>query len=341
MPRCKVGHSVDTRLVGGFCNKSRLKISNLENVHHLSSLPRHTSTESTNPVDSLLGAVVLVGLFDCSQHKILRVGSGFIADTKRGLIVTAAHILCRWDEGRKFGELYEGLRNANAIIGIIPKESIDSGKAVFRYLAEIVETDVARMDACVVKIKTRLERDCVDDFLVPEIMLHDLKSEALEMLKVVTITPAREERVRIIGFDQGGEGAYLRQLYFRIILILYCIIFLLFFNGLGLWKPGTILHRLAGISIGHVVKIFEPPEGLRQRRNVCTPLCEIVVDCVTSTIGGHSGGPCVNQNGEVVGILSRSLPAEPKRCYLVPASEFMVLVERAKKPKDSFSSLLE
>jgi hypothetical protein len=33
----------------------------------------------------------------------------------------------------------------------------------------------------------------------------------------------------------------------------------------------------------------------------------------------------------VVGILSRADPAESQRCYLVPASEIKVLVNRAKK----------
>jgi hypothetical protein len=155
--------------------------------------------------------VVLVGLFDSNQHKIQRVGSGFIVDAKRGLIVTAAHTLCRWDEGKRFGEKYNGTK---VIVGIIPSQSTGfSNKAVFRYLAEIVETDVFHMDACVIKIKTRLERDCVENLLVPELILRDIKSESLDMLEVAKATPALEERVRIIGFDQGGEGAFLRLLF--------------------------------------------------------------------------------------------------------------------------------
>lgn len=59
------------------------------------------------------------------------------------------------------------------------------------------------------------------------------------------------------------------------------------------------------------------------------PRSEIVVIC--PTIGGHSGGPCVNQQGEVIGILSRVDPADKQRCYLVPTSEFNPLIKEAKR----------
>ena len=41
-----------------------------------------------------------------------------------------------------------------------------------------------------------------------------------------------------------------------------------------------------------------------------------------------SGGPCVNQSGEVIGILSR---ADQERCYLVPTSEFKKLIKASKR----------
>lgn len=59
------------------------------------------------------------------------------------------------------------------------------------------------------------------------------------------------------------------------------------------------------------------------------PRSEIVVIC--PTIGGHSGGPCINQQGEVIGILSRVDPTDKQRCYLVPSSEFNPLVKEAKR----------
>ena len=59
------------------------------------------------------------------------------------------------------------------------------------------------------------------------------------------------------------------------------------------------------------------------------PRSEIVVIC--PTIGGHSGGPCVNQQGEVIGILSRADSADSQRCYLVPSTEFIPLIKQAKR----------
>jgi len=44
-----------------------------------------------------------------------------------------------------------------------------------------------------------------------------------------------------------------------------------------------------------------------------------------------SGGPCVNQSGEVIGILSRADPADPQRCYLVPTTEFKKLIKASKR----------
>ena len=45
---------------------------------------------------------------------------------------------------------------------------------------------------------------------------------------------------------------------------------------------------------------------------------------------GHSGGPCVNDDGFVVGILSRADPADHHRCYLVPAGQVKSLVRKAR-----------
>ena len=51
------------------------------------------------------------------------------------------------------------------------------------------------------------------------------------------------------------------------------------------------------------------------------PRFEIVVN-TSLTIAGQSGSPCVNQAGQVIGILSRADPADKQRCYLVPTREF-------------------
>jgi hypothetical protein len=129
-----------------------------------------------------------------------------------------------------------------------------------------------------------------------------LKQEQLQSLKM-TEKCELEEQVRIVGYNQGGEG---------------------------LLGPGESLNRYVDFAKGYVCMKFgrgDVPAG--KRRDRFKPREEFVVLC--PTIGGHSGGPCVNQQGEVIGILSRADPAERQRCYLVPAKELKVLVNKAKK----------
>jgi len=279
------------------------------------------ASTSVVPVKDLIGSVVLVALWDGKQKKILRVGSGFVVDNKRGLIVTASHTLIRMEGEGLFGEYYYGSKSAKALIGVIPKPqdsenndpevSQKASTAVFRYFAEIVADDVDNMDACVLKIKTKLEKDIEDDCDIASVQENplldkkDFKKEKISKLPV-TIQAEVEEEVRVLGFNQGGEG---------------------------LFTPGSTLNRVVDFAKGYVVRSFKVEESTRQGRRTFIPRHELVVNA--PTIGGHSGGPCVNKLGEVVGILSRADPADKGRCYLVPTSEFMPLVEEAKKPKNN------
>jgi hypothetical protein len=68
--------------------------------------------------------------------------------------------------------------------------------------------------------------------------------------------------------------------------------------------------------------------GGRLRTDWFKPNKGIVV--IWPTTGGHSGGPCVNQQGAVIGILSRSDPADSQRCYISPTSEWEFLLKIAK-----------
>jgi S1-C subfamily serine protease len=43
-----------------------------------------------------------------------------------------------------------------------------------------------------------------------------------------------------------------------------------------------------------------------------------------------SGGPAINDNGEVIGIVSRSDALEDDRCYLAPARPLHQLLKKAK-----------
>jgi GTPase SAR1 family protein len=309
---CRYGHRIDTRLVAG----------PLDNLHKPARDIGPGSQEPVVPIHDVLRGVVVVGLWDghSKSRKVIRVGSGFIADRKRGLIVTAAHTLMNiWgDKSTPFGENYYGLRNGKIVIGIIPKKKGDDTgtEAVFRYFAKIVAKDpfieqgVCHLDACVLKITTRMENDvlgngegCGDE---PERLLLNnpiaLKQEKLHHLKI-TDKCELDEQVRIVGYNQGGEG---------------------------LLGPGFSLNRYVDFARGYVCKKFAAGEGAsdEQLRHRFKPREEIVVIC--PTIGGHSGGPCVNQQGEVLGILSRADPAESQRCYLVPTYEWRALLRQAK-----------
>lgn len=313
--RCHHGHRVDTRLIAG-------PIDNLVK-NKVDPFFRDVPSSSDNvvPVQSLLRAVVVVGLWDGKTQKVVRVGSGFVVDRKRGLIVTASHTLMNiWgDKNFPFGENYYGLRQGKVVIGVIPEDSEANGSkdmAVFRYFAKIVAKDPklddgeCHLDACVLKITTRMESDvggdgegCGDQ---PEKLLLNnpraMKNENFQSLKISEKCEV-EESVRILGYNQGGEG---------------------------LLAPGESLNRFVDFARGYVAGRFSPGEAPRGNlQDRFKPRQEIVVMC--PTIGGHSGGPCVNQQGEVIGILSRADPsAETQRCYIAPTSEWKALVRRAK-----------
>lgn len=317
--RCRHGHRVDTRLVAGPVD------SFLKTNQDLIAKTVDT-VDTVVPVKDILPAVVVVGLWDGKSRKVVRVGSGFIVDKKRGLIVTASHTLINiWgDRNYPYGENYYGLPQGKVVIGVIPDKDSDEWKgkdlAVFRYFAKIVSKDPSldqgecHLDACVLRITTRLENDvdgngdgCGDQ---PEILLLNndkaMKKEQLQSLKV-TEKCEIEEQVRIVGYNQGGNG---------------------------LLGPGESLNRCVDFARGYVCMKFTHDNqetgavGINGRRDRFKPREEVVVIC--PTIGGHSGGPCVNQQGEVIGILSRADPAESQRCYISPSHEWKHLVKEAK-----------
>merc|ERR1712038_2039059 len=261
-------------------------------------------------VDVLLPGVVIVALWDRANNRVVRIGSGFIADNKRGLIVTASHTLFNLDSDPDHGSIEEeffGLKDATAIIGVNPR---GSDSAVFTYCADIVASDVYNVDGCILQIKTKFERPVeLDrnhlteraDFPISS----QIKNERLKRLRMTTEFQ-REQEVRVIGFRQTGEG----------ILV-----------------GGGHINRIACVNIGYVCKPLGSTS--HQSTNKFVPRSEIVVAC--STGGGNSGGPFVNEVGEVIGILSRADPIETQRCYLTPASELKILLKEARsKCEDIF-----
>jgi Trypsin-like peptidase domain len=304
--RCTRGHLVDTFLLCGVCSPS-LK------PHPRDSFLNYT--RHRKPVSKLLPSVVLVAVWNDIENTIHSVGSGFIVDKKLGLIVTAGHVLFDMIPSRKFGTLYFGLASAKAIIGIMPEDG--ENKAVFRYFAEIVSHDIEHIDACVLRITTKLEHDVDGDNCtgVPEILIKSsIKNENLPSLKL-SRTFELEESIRILGYNQGGEG---------------------------ILEKGKHVNRSADFAKGYICKRFvnrveddsstsskgSSSSSIDRQRKSFVPREEIVVMC--PTISGHSGGPCVNEEGRVLGILSRADPVDRQRCYIVPTSEIKELVSRAK-----------
>jgi len=305
-----------------------------------------TASLLTQSFSSISKAVVLVGLWDPKAKRLISVGSGFIIDKKLGLIITAAHTLIHMGGNTNvsntspntIGEDYYGCKHGKAIIGVIPNEEQSSKKkntfytARFRYSAEIIAKDIQNVDACILRITTKFEQDIPiqnqgEDIanISAEIPLttndSSIKKEALQSLNV-SYDFEIQEQIRIIGYNQGGEGIIHK----------------------GMWIGGCL-----DFAFGYICKYYCTDDKLLDKKNkhdnhriirnpflnrnhsstLFYPRQEIVIICPTIT--GHSGGPCVNSYGEVVGILSRVDSVDSDRCYVVPACEWKHLLKKAKK----------
>jgi len=227
---------------------------------------------------------------------VIRIGSGFIADAKRGLIITAAHVLVNMNSAHS---------GSKAVIGIIPSSG-DASAAVYRYFAELVVEDSGNVDACVLRITTRFEQDVIaieECANQPEIPVANNTVALLSDLKQLKMTSAREmgEDIRILGYSQGNEGI--------------------------LPRDGHV-NRSPDLARGYIARIFRTDTHFNNSSGQFTPREEIVCSC--RVIEGMSGGPAMNNEGKVLGLLSRSDKADGERCYLVPASELKKLLRRAK-----------
>eukprot|EP00531_Pseudo-nitzschia_arenysensis_P009097 CAMPEP_0116156746 /NCGR_PEP_ID=MMETSP0329-20121206/22990_1 /TAXON_ID=697910 /ORGANISM="Pseudo-nitzschia arenysensis, Strain B593" /LENGTH=1695 /DNA_ID=CAMNT_0003653837 /DNA_START=103 /DNA_END=5190 /DNA_ORIENTATION=- len=298
--RCMSGHKVDRHLICGTTPAS----TKADDGGKMGNVDK-------KPIKDLLPSIVLVGLWDNETNTIHNVGSGFIANRKLGLVVTASHILFNMEKGNDFGTPHNGLRNFRVVIGIIPNAENNDTTAVFRYFADIVAEDIHNMDACVLKIKGRLVNDVHNHTLISEErerFLDNIQDESLQYLKI-TSRYEIEQSVRIIGFNQGGEGRL---------------------------ESGKHVSRTPDFAPGSILKQFKieddesttSDDSSVSEEGFLNPREEIVIRC--RTIEGHSGGPCVNNDGKVIGILSRSDPADSHRCYLVPSSEIKILINKAK-----------
>jgi len=287
-------------------------------------------TDPSN-IKKALPSSVLIGAWDPGTNSVVYAGSGYIVDGKRGLVVTAAHVLFNFDRskgpfGAKHGE--------RAVVGIIPDRGGCS--AVFRYFAEIVAEEIHQVDACVLRIVSRMEEDIdhKEDFAAIKQRERPFDSITIQREGLRSLKMAKRcelgEHVRIVGYNQGGEGR--------------------------LEKGKHISHAVEFVQ-GYVCRLFDAT--IRDGSLVSTsssgsttvtsttttdtsldsagfsPRKEIVVNTFCCTIPGQSGGVAVNGRNEVVGILSRADPADPYRAYLVPFFEYLPLVRRAKKICDA------
>jgi len=91
----------------------------------------------------------------------------------------------------------------------------------------------------------------------------------------------------------------------------------------------------ADVVVGHVRQMWRRPKQMKVFANKLNPRMWIVLN--SATINGHSGGPCVNMQGEVIGILSYS-DENGRRCFVVPATEWKDLIRRAKLQMQSSTS---
>ena len=77
---CENGHEIDIRYLAGKPPHS---------CHKQVVYQEQTSFNHVVPYTDICSGVVLLGLWD--GNTVIRIGSGFVVDAKRGLIVTAAH----------------------------------------------------------------------------------------------------------------------------------------------------------------------------------------------------------------------------------------------------------
>jgi len=302
--RCQDGHNVDFRLLCGKIVNAKLTDNAL------------MERNSFKKIDHLFGSVVLVGLWDHKTKSIKQLGSGFIADNKRKLVVTAAHTLIETKAANNFGEDYYGLEQGRAVIGVIDKSSHNftagslkgsKTNAIFRYYAEIVSKDPMNVDACVLRITGEMEHDIrTEDRNTADLLRSfyetQIKFKDLSQLKIAKNRCEHDENIWILGYSQEENTLFSR--------------------------PDITWNTHIESARGYVMRTMT---GLQRRddRQCCQPHEEIVVVCPSAT-RGHSGGPCVNQDGKVVGILSRGDLFGDRR-FIVPASQLKPLLRRARK----------
>ena len=252
-------------------------------------------------VHSLRESVVLVGLM--CDSLLYSVGTGFVADQKHGLVVTAGHILFQHPGGAR----YFGLKDAVVVISVIPESGNEN--AALWYFAEIVGEGISHVPACVLRI--------TQQFWVPsgETIMKG-KSECsigqatpkknfvceIQALKM-TSTFEMKQWVRFLACEYKGA-------------LMQAIQHVKFSPDFAV---GVIRDRCA----------YKNTESLQDSPTKSFLEEEITVKCLT--IPGQCGGPFVDEQGEVIGMLYRVDSTVRQQCYLVPAKVLIELVDQARQ----------
>mmetsp|Transcript_12189 Transcript_12189/g.22846 ORF Transcript_12189/g.22846 Transcript_12189/m.22846 type:complete len:1512 (-) Transcript_12189:105-4640(-) len=286
--------------------------SAFSSISHFTSMTSYTyDTYDRAPsrgIPDILPSVVLVGLWDTKSSLVRSLGSGFIADRSRGLILTAGHIFYDLKSEEGIGKPFFGIKGATAVVGIYDEKS---RIASFKYTADIVVHDLEKADACVLGLKSKFEspvaaHGCRLPF--PQKLVFGpikMKAEGLQRL-TMTDKIELEESVRVIGYNQEGEG---------------------------LERKGENVDHSPCYERGSVIKhmnsafVDKKSDEMDNDKVLFSPQLEIVIKCPTKS--GHSGGPCVNDKGQVVGIVGRADAFEPDRCYLAPSTLLYRLLKKA------------
>lgn len=201
-----------------------------------------------------------------------------------------------------FGKPYYGCSNAQALIGVVPEEG--GGHAVFRYYADLIHIDVRNVDACVLKICSRLSEDFDS--------IEDLVRSTTKPIKFPQQVPIKEELRHLkMSSDVMAEQTI--------------VVF-----GFG-QRESISVARNVDFASGLIKQHFHARTPKLDSSQA--PRFEYGLDLILwcRTISGQSGGPCVDRDHKVLGILSCSDAGDPQQCYFVPSNEILKLVRQAKK----------
>merc|ERR1712137_1071435 len=276
--------------------------------------PRHAqrqmSSKKLKDIVHIRPSVVLVGIWDTKQGLITSLGSGFIADTQRGLIITAGHIFYQFEADKSIGPKYHGIDGARAIIGVYysPTES-----ALFQYTADIVTEDLENVDACVLRLKSKFESPLKADgnslsYPQAEVGIFNPKADGLRRLGM-TDKVELESSVRMIGYDQEVDNNI--------------------YNN-ACYSAGRIIMKT---RLDRHSTQFEPSDA-----NIRYHCPSLWIKAHLRTRHGHSGGPVVNDAGLVIGIVSSADHEEEELCYLAPSKLLYSLLKKARKKISDLTS---